>query len=74
MDFSECHRFHDRKWGNKLRTYKLFNYEYWVENYYKVLVPFNDRSAFAKLRCVVVPIRLETGRYENIKLERKILF
>ena len=59
---------------NKLRTYKLFNYEYGVENYCKVLVPFNDRSAFAKFRCGVTPIRLETGRYENIKLEERCCF
>ena len=45
-----------------------------VENYYKVLVPFNDRSAFAKFRCGVTPIRLETGRYENIKLEERCCF
>ena len=57
---------------NKLRTHKLFNYG--VDNYYKVLVPFNDRSAFAKLRCGVTPIRLETGRYENIKLEERCCF
>ena len=50
---------------NKLRTYKLFKSEYGVENYCKVLVPFNDRSAFAKFRCGVAPIRLETGRNEN---------
>jgi hypothetical protein len=33
---------------NKLRTYKLFKSEYGVENYCKVSVPFNDRSAFRK--------------------------
>ena len=37
-----------------------------VENYCKILVPFNDRSAFAIFRCGMAPIRLETGRYENI--------
>ena len=49
------------KGRNKLRTYKLFKSEYGVETYCKVLVPFNDRSAFAKCRCGVAPIRLETG-------------
>ena len=48
-----------------VRTYKLFKSEYGVENYCKVLVPFNDRSAFAKFRCGVAPIRLETGWYEK---------
>ena len=59
---------------NKLRKYKLFKSEYGVENCCKVLVPFKDRSAFAKFRFGVAPIRLETDRYENIKLERKMLF
>jgi hypothetical protein len=49
---------------NKLRTYKRFKYG--VENYYKMLLPFNDRSAFAKFRCGMTPIILQTGRYENI--------
>jgi hypothetical protein len=59
---------------NTLRTYKLFKSEYGVENYCKMFVPFNDRSAFAKFRCEVAPIRLETGRYENIKLEERCCF
>jgi hypothetical protein len=59
---------------NTLRTYKLFKSEYGVENYCKMFVPFNDRSAFAKFRCEVAPIRLETGRYENIKLEETCCF
>ena len=33
---------------------------------------FNDRSA--KFRCGVTPIRLETGRYENIKPEERCCF
>ena len=44
---------------NNLRTYKLFKSEYGVENYCRVLVPFNDHSAFVKFRCGVAPIRLE---------------
>ena len=39
-----------------------------------MLVPFIDRSAFAKFRHGVVPIRLETGRYENIKFEERCCF
>jgi len=52
---------------NKLRTYKLFKSEYCVENYCKVLVPFNDRSALAKFRCGVASIRLETGNWKDLK-------
>ena len=37
---------------NILRTYEQFKSEYGVENYCKVLVPFNDFSVFARYRCV----------------------
>ena len=51
---------------NKLRTYKLFKSEYGSEQYCKIILPLKHRSAFAKFRCGVAPLRLETGRYENI--------
>jgi hypothetical protein len=53
--------------GNKLRTYKLFKDRFETENYCKIPLPFNHRSAFAKFRCGVVPLRIETGRYENLR-------
>ena len=31
-------------------------------------------NAFVKIRCGVAPIRLETGRFENIKLEERCCF
>ena len=37
-------------------------------------MPFCERSAFAKFRCGVAPIRLETGRYENLPLEERCCF
>lgn len=52
---------------NKLRTYKLFKDEYVTESYVKChRIPRKHKSAFAKFRCGVAPLRLETGRYENI--------
>jgi hypothetical protein len=38
------------------------------------MMALNDHSAFAKFRCRVAPIRLETGRYENIRLEERCCF
>ncbi len=35
-------------------------------------IPFRHRSAFAKFRCGVAPLRLETGRYENIALDARL--
>ena len=51
---------------NKLRTYTLFKETYQVERYCKINLHFPHRSALAKFRCGVAPIRLETGRYENL--------
>ena len=58
--------------GNKLRTYKLFKSEFKVEVYCKMLLPLKHRSAFAKFRCGVAPIRIETGRYEGLSIEERI--
>ena len=58
---------------HKSRTHKLPKSEYGVENHCKVLLSFKDRSPFAKVRCGVAPIRLETDRYENIKLKKMLL-
>ena len=38
----------------------------------KICKPFNHRSA--KLRCGVAPIKLETGRFENLDLQTRICF
>ena len=58
--------------GNKLRTYRLFKENFEPEEYCKIALPFNHRSAFAKFRCGVAPLRIETGRYENIVLENRV--
>ena len=58
--------------GNKLRTYELFKSEFKVEDYCKMLLPLKHRSAFAKFRCGVAPIRIETGRYEGLSIEERI--
>ena len=48
--------------GNKLRTYRLFKIELKVEDYCKMLLALKHRSAFAKFRCGVAQLRIETGR------------
>lgn len=57
---------------NKLRTYKLFKATYDVEAYVKMVLPKCHRSALAKFRCGVAPIRLETGRYERLPLGERL--
>ena len=50
---------------NLLRTYSIFKTDYETENYCKLIQPMKHLSAFAKFRCGVAPLKLETGRYEG---------
>ena len=49
--------------GNKLRTYRTFKHDYITEPYVCIITQNKYRSAYAKFRCGVAPIRIETGRY-----------
>ena len=51
---------------NKLRTYRLIKRTYKTEQYCLPRLPPKHRSAFAKFRCWLAPIRIETGRYEGL--------
>ena len=53
---------------NKLRTYKLFKNVFETELYVKQIMSRAQRSALARFRCGVAPLRLETGRYERNRL------
>ena len=62
--------------GNKLRTYKTFKGAFDTESYVKQIMPFPFRSALAKFRCGVAPIRIETGRYgsNRIPVNERVCF
>ena len=53
---------------NKLRTYRTFKKEWVSEPYVSTVNTRSHRSALAKFRCGVAPLRLETGRYERGRL------
>ena len=57
---------------SKLRSYRLFKSEYKSESYITANLPIHHRSALAKFRCGVAPIRIETGRYERLALEDRL--
>jgi hypothetical protein len=59
---------------NKLRSYRLIKSHFVTEHYVKEPLPFHFRSAMAKFRCGVAPIRLETGRYENLNVHDRTCF
>jgi len=54
---------------NKLRTYRTFKSLYGTELYVKRCLSRGQRSALAQFRCGTAPIRLETGRFENLPVE-----
>ena len=60
--------------GNKLRTYRTFKHEYKSESYISNVIPRMHRSAYAKFRCGVAPLRIETGRYERLQLYERCCF
>lgn len=61
--------------GNKLRTYKLYKSSYETEHYVRNhIMSRARRSALAKFRCGVAPLRIETGRYERLSLDKRICF
>ena len=53
----------------KLRTYKLFKQELQAEDYVNRLMSCFQPSTFAKLRCGILPIQIEIGRFrgQNVK-------
>ena len=49
--------------GNKLSTYRRFKENYTTEQYVEIVIQKKYRSAYAKFRCGVALIKLETCRY-----------
>ena len=61
--------------GNKLRTYKLLKHMYEPEPYTQIsILPGNHRSALAKFRCGIAPLKVETGRFQGIPLQERTCF
>ena len=43
-----------------------------MEQYCKTIMPTSHHSVFAKFRCAVAPLRLETGRCEGLPAHERI--
>lgn len=56
----------------KLRTYRLLKQNFSTENYLLMNIPKNQRSALAQLRCGILPLRVETGRFRNEPLTDRL--
>jgi len=57
---------------NKLRTYRKFKHSIYTETYVSAPMSKRPRSALAKFRCGVAPLRLETGRYTRTPEEERL--
>ena len=56
----------------KLRNYTRYKTEYGTENYVKYVNHKLDRSIIAKLRCGILKLKVETGRFTNMPLADRI--
>ena len=56
----------------KLRTYRIFKNEYETEPYVRCIWNRSHRSLLAQLRSGILPLRVETGRYQNIPPEFRL--
>ena len=56
----------------KLRTYIQIKNEYKCENYVSMNLSRSIRSYIAQIRCDVLPLHIETGRYRNLKVEERL--
>ena len=56
----------------KLRTYRKFKTQFGLENYIKLPMSKRNRSIFGQFRLGVLPLRIETGRFTNMKVEERL--
>jgi len=57
-----------------LRRYCTYKHTFCVEKYCLLVLVPKHRSALCKFRCGVAPIRIETGRYENLKVAMPVQY
>ena len=57
---------------DKLRTYITFKTELCKEEYVNIVTNRQHRSALAQFRSGVLPLKIETGRFQNIPLEYRL--
>ncbi len=81
-DLNECEtRLRDnecREWKSevqskpKLRTYVAFKYDLATESYVKIFLSKYKRSVLAQFRSGTLPVKIETGRFRQLKPEERI--
>lgn len=75
---SKIHTYYSNYWSNeilnisKLRTFVIFKTVFGRENYLFLDMPKYLRSTLAQFRCGIIPIRIETGRFQGEPIEERI--
>lgn len=75
---SKTHTYYSNYWSNeilnisKLRTFVIFKTVFGRENYLFLDMPKYLRSTLAQFRCGIIPIRIETGRFQGEPIEERI--
>ena len=68
----------NRKWENdikstpKLRTYCTFKTQFQAEPYIFKIHNRRERSLLSQFRCGILPLKIETGRYNQIPVELRL--
>ena len=70
---SNCSQWkHEIESKPKLRTYKLLKQSFGVESYVTAFINRKQRSCVSQLRCGILPLFIETGRWSNISYDQRI--
>ena len=56
----------------KLRTYRLFKNDLYLEDYVQHRFQRKKRSLLAQFRLGILPLHIETGRYTNTPIDQRI--
>ena len=57
---------------SKLKLYLNIKENFGVENHVKLNLSRNERSVLSQLRCSILPIQIELGRFNNLKIEERL--
>lgn len=74
---SKLFKYYEDEWKSKtrslpkLRTYVTFKQNVQLEPYVTMNITKQERSLMARFRCGILPLRVETGRYQNEPLQER---
>ena len=56
----------------KLGNYRQYKSEYWTVQYVKMKLSGGLRSVIAQMRSSTLPLKIETGRFHNVKVYERL--